>query len=446
MDAVTLKLPASGQIRSAPNKRKLTDLKVASLKPKGRAYTVWDAAQRGLGLRIQVSGYKSWIVVYRDRGKQHWLTFPLVPVQAAREKAMEVTLALLRGQDPAPERNVSHVIHFSTLAQRYVEQHSSKKNKSWKHADKLVRRYLLPSWEKVDAAAITRADVRTVISKISAPALANQVRLAASAIFTWAVSQDLVQHNPCTGIEGTARASRERILSDAEVRLFIAAFRQAETKERVPGPSKVVLQPSASPNGACDQMKRTGRGVSSNAGRACMILLLTGQRPGEVARMRHEHIKDGWWEMPGKPDGTGWRGTKNGLSHRVWLVPAARDQIGGRPPISNEGRKTGQPVFAEDQKVSQLTFSGPVFKRRPAMASLMQRLCKELNVERATPHDLRRTFASTVTKLGFGRPAMDRLLNHADRSVGSVYDRYGYSAEDQQIWTAVAEHLLVLSR
>jgi integrase len=91
------------------------------------------------------------------------------------------------------------------------------------------------------------------------------------------------------------------------------------------------------------------------------------------------------------------------------------------------------------------TISGPVFKRRPAMASLMQRLCKELNVERATPHDLRRTFASTVTKLGYGRQAMDRLLNHADRSVGAIYDRYGYAAEDQQIWQAVAEHLLALS-
>ena len=64
---------------------------------------------------------------------------------------------------------------------------------------------------------------------------------------------------------------------------------------------------------------------------------------------------------------------------------------------------------------------------------------------RCTPHDLRRTFGSTVTKLGFGRPAMDRLLNHADRSVGAIYDRYGYAAEDQKIWEAVAEHMLLLS-
>jgi integrase len=383
MDAVTFRVARQ---RAAPTKRKLTDRKVASLKANGSTTIIWDTAQRGLGLRIQPSGHKSWVVVYRHHRKPRWLTLPLVPVQAAREKATEVMLAVLRGQDPAPERKDGPPIFFGTLAQRYVEQHSSKKNKSWKHASRLVQRYLLPSWANVDAATITRADVRAVISKISAPALANQVRLAASAIFTWAVSQDLVQHNPCTGIEGTARASRERILSDAEVRLFIAAFRQA-----------------------------------GNAGRTLQLILFLGARPGEVARMRHEHIVDGWWAQPGKPDGNGWPGTKNGMSHRVWLVPAVRE-------IVRRG-----------------TISGPVFKRRPAMASLMQRLCKELNVERATPHDLRRTFASTVTKLGYGRQAMDRLLNHADRSVGAIYDRYGYAAEDQQIWQAVAEHLLALS-
>ena len=33
-------------------------------------------------------------------------------------------------------------------------------------------------------------------------------------------------------------------------------------------------------------------------GSALKLILLLGQRPGEVAHMRHEHIKDGWWEMP----------------------------------------------------------------------------------------------------------------------------------------------------
>ncbi len=263
MDAVTLKLPASGQIRSAPNKRKLTDRKVASLKPKARAYTVWDTAQRGLGLRIQPSGHKSWVVVYRHNRKPRWLTFPLVPVRAAREKAAEVTLAVMRGQDPAPKNHIGAIAPFSLLAQRYVDEHAKLKNKSWQHASKLVQRYLIPSWGAVthNPDQRERTKVLPLSAKISAPQLANQVRLAASAIFTWCISQDIVQQNPCRGIEGNPAQSRERILSDAEVKMFWQAFAQA-----------------------------------GNAGRALRILLLTGVRPGEVAHMQHHHIKDFWWD------------------------------------------------------------------------------------------------------------------------------------------------------
>ena len=54
------------------------------------------------------------------------------------------------------------------------------------------------------------------------------------------------------------------------------------------------------------------------------MVLLTGQRPGEVAHMRTEHIVDGWWELPGAPvPALDWPGTKNGDSHRVWLPKAA---------------------------------------------------------------------------------------------------------------------------
>jgi integrase len=76
--------------------------------------------------------------------------------------------------------------------------------------------------------------------------------------------------------------------------------------------------------------------------------------------------------------------------------------------------------------------------------SVMRSICQKLNIERATPHDLRRTFGSTVTALGFGRSAMDRLLNHKSGGVGAVYDRYSYEAEDQRIMEAVASKIMML--
>jgi integrase len=140
--------------------------------------------------------------------------------------------------------------------------------------------------------------------------------------------------------------------------------------------------------------------------------------------MRREHIADGWWTLPGQP-GDGWPGTKNAATHRIWLAQSVRDIIAA--------------LDCGDD-------TGFVFGPTTDLSGTMRSICRELNVPRATPHDLRRTFGSTVTGLGFGRPAMDRLLNHRDRSVGSIYDRHAYSREDQHIVEAVCTYFTSLVR
>ena len=114
------------------------------------------------------------------------------------------------------------------------------------------------------------------------PILANQTLAAASAVFSWAVRQEILTVNPCHGVDRNPTSDRERVLSDAEV---------------------VLLWPKL------DTVLK--------------LLLLTGQRPGEVAALQAAHIVDGWWQMPGKPQGT-WKGTKNGRDHRVALSEPAR--------------------------------------------------------------------------------------------------------------------------
>ena len=58
-----------------------------------------------------------------------------------------------------------------------------------------------------------------------------------------------------------------------------------------------------------------------------------------------------------------------------------------------------------------------------------------------TPHDLRRTCLTWITRLGFGRDAMDRIANHRTSKVTDVYDRHGYADEDKRIMAAVARHV-----
>jgi integrase len=68
-----------------------------------------------------------------------------------------------------------------------------------------------------------------------------------------------------------------------------------------------------------------------------------------------------------------------------------------------------------------------------------------VGIERATPHDLRRTALTAITRLGFGRAAMDRIANHKSNTVTDVYDRHSYADEDKRIMNAVAQQILEIA-
>ena len=78
------------------------------------------------------------------------------------------------------------------------------------------------------------------------------------------------ENQSVSGSERNATKSRERVLSDSEIPLFWAAFDELGLLE----------------------------------GTALKLILLLGQRPGEVCAMVREHIVDGWWTLPGR-SGTG---------------------------------------------------------------------------------------------------------------------------------------------
>jgi integrase len=74
----------------------------------------------------------------------------------------------------------------------------------------------------------------------------------------------------------------------------------------------------------------------------------------------------------------------------------------------------------------------------------MRAICAKLGAERATPHDLRRTFSTTVTSLGFGRDALNRVTNHREGGIASVYDRHGYADENKRVMEATAARIIAL--
>lgn len=385
-----------GTPAAAPRKHRLNDLFLKQLKPQPIAFVVWDEKQRGLAVAVQPSGHKAWKCVYPFHGRPRWYHIgdtAAIGLSDARKLASRVMFQVAEGKDPAAEKKAERSKGtFEELATRYVEAYAKRKNKSWKQADALVRRHVLPRWAKLQAVDISRRDVKAMMARIDAPIVANQVLAAASAIFAWAIREEIVKTNPCALVERNETKSRERVLSDSEIPRFWTAFDSA--------------------------------GLVQSA--ALKMILLTGQRPGEVAHMRHEHIDDGWWTLPGDPvPALDWPGTKNGATHRVWLPAPAQ-------AIIAEIDATG-PVFA-----------GPRGGAVDKLDAAMRAICADLGAERATPHDLRRTHGTTIAALGFGREAMNRVQNHKEGGIATVYDRHGYADENKRIMEAVAACIISL--
>jgi integrase len=386
--------------KRAARKVQLRELSVQKAKPKDTAYLIWDAKQRGLALRVQPTGSKAWVCVYSRQGRPRWLTLGdagTVGLADAREMAGEAMLAVIKGKDPAAEKKAERSKGtFEELAAAYVEQYAKIHNKSWKQAEALIRSHALPRLGKLQAASITRDDIKTMMQRIAAPVLANQVVAAVSAIFSWAIKEEKgFTTNPAKLITRNPTKDRERVLSESEVPMFWQVF-----------------------SGIDDVVQ----------GAALKAILLLGQRPGEVRHMRREHIKDGWWEMPGEPIETlGWPGTKSGESHRVWLPKPALQLIAG-----------------DDDKTTGFVFAASPGRPVRDLDDAMRKISTKLGVEAVKPHDLRRTHGTTITKLKFGRDAMDRVQNHKEGGVTDIYDRHTYEDENKNIMETVADHLMGL--
>ena len=146
------------------------------------------------------------------------------------------------------------------------------------------------------------------------------------------------------------------------------------------------------------------------------LCLLTAQRVGEVITIRWSDIDGDWWTVTT---------AKNGMSHRVPLSPQALQIVAGVP-------RRGEYVFCSPRAPER-----PLRGYRKAF----KRACALVGVENARPHDLRRTAASMMASMGVTRVVIGHILNHTERGVTAVYDRYSYDREKRDALEAWAGRL-----
>jgi integrase len=384
-----------------------------------------DGLLVGLYLIVQPSGAKSFAVRYRHAGQPRKLTigtYPAIDLATARELGSKALRVAAEGRDPATEKRVAKISAkkaaaetirderdlFENVAREFIERHAMKNNRetTWRETARILGFRPSPGEPTVltnvgsdvmnalngrKIQDITKRDVITLLDGIRdrAPVMANRNLAAVRKFFNWCVARDIIHVSPCTLIDPPApEHSRDRILADDELRLV---WNAADVDGWPFGP-------------------------------LVKMLLLTGQRLSEIGGMRWDELdlKAKLWTLPAER-------VKNGERHEVPLSDAAIAIIGALPRI----KTTEGFIFTtrRDAAVSGFSRAKSRLDAAIAVASTDQGQAPPAHW---TFHDLRRTMASGMARLGIQLPVIEKVLNHTSgtfRGIVGVYQRHSFSEE-----------------
>lgn len=392
---------------------KLTARVIDSLTcPPGRKdRLVSDDAQQGLYVRITATGSKSYLCKYAIAGKRSKV--PLgscnaISLKAARDAAAQIMGAKALGVDAAAERKAQaaearareerELLTLGVLCGGWESLHLAHRRGVYSsEATRALRRAFAAHWDR-PAESLDRRAVVSVLDELEQrghSAMAGATSRYGRALFSWALKRGaLSTANPFDHLPIiTASAKRERVLTDDELRrVWLAAGE-----------------------------------MSLPYGRIVQMLILTGQRLNEVAQMRWDEVE---------PDMSAWvipsTRTKNGAPHLVPLSESAASILRTCPRVA------GDPLVLPGNRLG-----------RPFAAWSKSKLALDVRsgVEDWRLHDLRRTAASGLQRIGVAIAITESVLNHISghrSGIAGVYQRYDYAAEKRQALASWGEYVMRL--
>jgi integrase len=394
--------------REGPVKIGIKDItRVWRSRAKDARHVVTDSERPGLALITNATS-QAWSYSYKPRGvdpetgkrfntKSVMLGSPatLSPAEA-RAEANRLKDAVATGGDPAADRKAAigeAALARAATVERAVADYLAALPVKEKKSGGLISQ----AWAKeqghhlrravaalgIASAPVESVDVKTVRALQHGEAYRHRFG-ALNRFLDWAVHEDRIPINPCASIgrayRPAAGGKRERTPSLKELALVWAAAGQA-------------LDPTF-----CDVVR---------------FAICVPARRGEISNLRWEHLDldARIWKQPGKL-------TKNREAHELRLHPLAleiltrRWQAAGRPRtgLVFPAPRSGKPIAALSYVVRALHRATP-------------------SVEPWTPHDLRRSFATTLGSLGQDDEAtIDAVLNHRQTATrGGVLGVYNKS-------------------
>lgn len=440
---------------------RLTEMAVEKLLPvePGKRREVVDAAMPGLVLRVSGPRNKTWNVLYRVaatggqgrrseqvRGPLKRLSigkWPVTNLKAARERAREIMEQADRGIDPAAAREEVAARRkagtFEAVLERFVELHVKANTKEGRFArdrakalarkaaaegssangpksapgrpaaERIISDNIPPEWRSRMIETIKRAEVHELLDDVTTrhgEARARELRKHLGKLFNWAADRGHIPGSPMSGMRRPelGYVARERVLSMDELRRVWAA-------------AKVVGYPF---------------------GDAVRLIMLTGQRRSEIGEM-----KWGWVdaeqrtvEIPAARYKTK-RTHVFPLSAPAWALVQSLPRWNGGDCVFSTG---GRGRIAGARPISGFSKAKEVISAKIAELSEKEDLPP---LEPWTVHDIRRSVATHMARMGVPQEHIERVLGHVVQGVAGTYNRYSYLDEKRaaleawgQLWKA----------
>ena len=379
---------------------RLTQAAVNALKPASKQYDIFDAQVPGFGVRISPGGAKSYCMLYRLHGRSKRVTIGRVEIltlNAARDLAREIAVKARQGIEwKAERRTYSDEAEpgqdFSSIAANFIS-HIRGRLSSAKEAEQMMNRIFISRWGKKKIGEVTRREVVGALDEIgtdSGRSAANHAFALIRRFFNWCVERGLLSETPCRGLKSPFRnVSRDRVLTKPELQqIWLAA-------EQMDYPFGFFIQ----------------------------VLMLTGQRRNEVAKLRWSHLD---------------------FDKCLWVQPAA----------SNKARRLH--IVPLSPSVIELLKSLPrlhedlVFPARggnngiSGFSKWKHQLDDLSGTSEWRLHDIRRTVTTGMAELKVPYNVADLILNHRSSAlsgVAGIYNRHEYLDERREALEKWAKHV-----
>jgi len=395
-------------------KRHLTAQFIRGLEPQGKRVEFYDQhliknnklkgkGVKGLFIRLTKAGNVYFYYRYYFNGKYKSFkigSYPNIKLSEARDTARDLASDVNSGTDPQAEKNKRKQVPdpqtFKELAEEFTEKYlPTLREKTRTEYKRIIDRELIPKLGKYPIKEITPNQIISLLDgkaygKKPAPVMANRIRARLSKIFNFAIDRRLLDSDPVEKVSKYKKTKQGKDVEQKRNRYYKPEEIQElwEHFDKWPEPTGSVLK----------------------------MLLITGQRKTETMQMKWNDIRGDVWTIPAEL-------AKNKEEHLVPLSDMALEIIENMKSITGKTDYVFCSPKEDNAPMKWLTRARETIKEHSAVSDFR-------------PHDLRRTVATYMAKLGIDRTVLGKILNHkglaGDDQVTAIYDRHGYMTEKRE--------------